>query len=210
MTNAIKARGNAGFTLLEIMVAVTIVVVVLGSIYGVFTGVSRARDRVEERGGAGHQARVVFDRIGRELRSTYPLAGSVGAFTGSNGTGGNLPTLTFATVAGTPAGGAHGGIRLVRYELALVPEKDGAQYELRRSEVPAFLGAAPPEQASRLIAGVTALHWRFYADNTWQDEWPATAGRLPQAVELTLTLQAGSETLPFVSAFEIPLAAGQP
>ena len=210
MTMVTTRRGDAGFTLLEILVAVTIVVLVLGSIYGVFTGISRARDRVEQRGGAGHQARVVFDRIGRELRSAYPLPGSVGAFSGSGGAGSTPPTLSFATIAGTPAGGAHGGIRLVRYELATVPESAGGGYELRRSEVPAFLGTAAPEQASRLLAGISALRWRFYGDNAWQDEWPASSGRLPQAVELTLSLQAGSETLPFVSAFALPLAARQP
>jgi general secretion pathway protein J len=210
MTSSATARRDAGFTLLEILLAVTIVVLVLGSIYGVFTGISRARDRVETRGAAGHQARVVFDRIGRELRSAYPLARTGGAFTGDNGTGSILPALSFATTAGTPAGGAHGGIRLVRYALARVPEGETGGYELLRSETPAFLGAATPEQASRLIAGVSALRWRFYGDGSWQDEWPASAGRLPQAVEMTLTLQAGTETLPFVSSFEVPLAAVTP
>lgn len=210
MTRAITARGNTGFTLLEILVAMTVVVLVLGSIYGVFTGISRARVRVESRGGAGHQARVVFDRIGRELRSAYPLPAAGGAFAGSNATGGSLPTLSFATSAGTPAGGAHGGIRMVRYALAPLPEGKDNGYELLRSETPAFLGAAPAERASRLIAGVRALRWRFYGDGTWQDEWPASAGRLPQAVELTLILQAGGETMPFVSSFEIPLAAVTP
>jgi general secretion pathway protein J len=210
MTKGVTAQGNAGFTLLEILLATTIVILVLGSIYGVFTGISRARDRVESRGGAGHQARIVFDRIGRELRSAYPLTAAGGAFAGSNHQGGNLPTLSFATSAGTPAGGAHGGIRLVRYDLATISEQEGGGYELRRSEIPAFLGAATPERASRLIAGVRALRWRFYGDGTWQDAWPASTGRLPQAVELTLTLQAGAETMPFVSSFEIPLAVVTP
>lgn len=210
MTPVTRVRSNAGFTLLEIVVAVSIVVLVLGTIYGVFTGISRARDRVEGRGAAGHQARVVFDRIGRELRSAYPVAGIDSAFKGSNGSGSILPSLSFTTAAGTPAGGAHGGIRLVRYTLASLPEGQERGYELLRSEVPAFLGTASPEAASRLLAGVSALHWRFYSDGSWQEEWPASAGRLPKAVELTLTLQSGSETIPFVSAFEIPMAAGRP
>lgn len=204
------ARGSAGFTLLEILVAVSIVVIVLGSVYGVFSGVSRARDRVETFGAAGHQARVVFDRIGRELRSAYPGTGANGAFTATREASGNLPVLSFATSAGTPAGGARGGIRLVRYALAPVAEGEGSVYELLRSEVPAFLGTAETEQASRMLAGVSALRWRFYADGAWQDEWPASPGRLPRAVELTLTLQAGKETIPFVSAFELPLATVQP
>lgn len=204
------ARGSAGFTLLEILVAVSIVVIVLGSIYGVFTGVSRARDRVETRGAAGHQARVVFDRIGRELRSAYPATGTNAAFTFMREAAGNLPVLSFATSAGTPAGGARGGIRLVRYALAPVAESESPVYELLRSEVPAFLGTAETEQASRMLAGVSELRWRFYTGSAWQDEWPASPGRLPRAVELTLVLQAEKETIPFVSAFELPLAAGQP
>lgn len=202
-------RDARGFTLLELLVAVAVGVIVLASIYGVYTGVSRARDRVERRSEAAHQARVIFDRLGRELRGAYPAAGAAPPFAGGSAGGKGQAFLRFATTASTPEGGSRGGIRVVRYELfpGATPDEPG---ELRRSEAPAFLGEPPPERAYRMLGGVAALQPRFYVGTGWQESWPESAGRQPLAVELTLTLQSGGETLSFVSAFELPAIERQP
>lgn len=202
-------RGERGFTLLELLVAVAVAVIVLASVYGVYTGVSRARDRVERRSAAAHQARVLFDRLGRELRGAYPAGGEALPFSGGSESGSGRPFLRFTTTASTPEGGSRGGIRTLLYEL--VPDSDPQQPgELRRSEVPAFLGAPPPERAYRMLTGVSGWQVRYFTGGSWQNEWPESRGRQPQAVELTLTLREAGEEMRFISAFELPAVAGLP
>lgn len=196
-------RSQGGFTLLELLVAVAVAAVVLATVYGVYGSVSRARDRVERRGAAAHQARVLFDRLGRELRGAYPAGGEALPFAGGTDRGSGRTFLRFATTASTPEGGSRGGIRTLRYEL-LPGSTPGAPGELKRSEAPAFLGEPPPERAYRMLAGVSAWQLRFHNGTDWQSDWPPVKERQPVAVEMTLTLQAEGEQMSFVSALELP------
>lgn len=196
-------RGSKGFTLLELLVAVAVAVTVLASIYGVYAGVSRARDHIEERSAMAHQARVLFDRVGRELRGTFPAGGDAHPFAGGTDARTGNTFLRFTTTADTPEGGNRGGIRTLRYELfpGTSPQELG---ELKRSETPAFLGEPQQDRSYRMLTGVGQWKLRFFSDDAWRDEWQETKGRQPQAVEMTLTLRAGKEETTFVSAVELP------
>jgi len=101
-------RAERGFTLVEILVAVSICSILLTAIYGVFTSMSNAKTKVETEGEAYLRARVIFDRIGREIRSTYvdtrPTATRIHRMEGGiDGRG--ISYLSMATTAGTPGGG---------------------------------------------------------------------------------------------------------
>jgi len=64
-------KKSSGFTLLEVLVALTVAAIVLGAVYGIVTGVSAVKQRLDEDGEGFHQARVLFGRMSRELRSAY-------------------------------------------------------------------------------------------------------------------------------------------
>ena len=80
---------ESGFTLIEILVAVIVTSLLLLSVYGVFSTIDGARQRVERDTGHYHQARVIFDRLGREIHGVYLAANNrQSGFRGGTGRGG--------------------------------------------------------------------------------------------------------------------------
>lgn len=183
------------------MVAVTVITLLLTTIYGVFASVSGSKERLEKRGESFHRARVLFDRIGREVRGAYYSKDNPDTlFAGGNDEDG-LPFLTLATTATTPLSGQAEGIAAVRYTLRPDTESDGDGQVLLRSEQPLFSDAGGQGREYRLTTGVTEMQLRFYADGSWEDEWDSG---LPEMVELTLTVSVDGVATPFRSSFDVP------
>lgn len=200
-------RPERGFTLVEILVAVSICSILLTTIYGVFTSMSRAKMKVETEGEGYHQARVIFDRIGREIRSTYvdtrPLAIRIHRMEGGIDDRG-ISYLAMATTAGTPGRSGQGGVAVVRYELRQETTEAGGQMSFFRSEAPDF-GQQDAPTTYRLARDIETFRVRFLYDDEWHDEWPAAGVNLPpQAVEVTLSLVIDGTSVPFRSTFEVP------
>ncbi len=197
-----RNRTPGGFTLIEVMVAVTITALLLMTIYGVFTSVSRGKARIEADAQGFHQARVIFDRIGREIRGAYFPAGSTtGLFSGGESAGG-IPFLELSTTATTPQGGRRGGIAAVRYELRDDPEGEKGQKVLLRNEYPLFDPDGARAQGYRMATGIEALKFRFF-DGSWKEQWPGGGTGTPLSVEVSLSVRVGEELIPFRSSFEV-------
>lgn len=199
-------RAQAGFTLFEVLVAVTIIALLLTTIYGVFTSVSSAKERLEATGEGYHQARVLFDRISREVRGAYLPAGHPDAlFAGGNG---GTPFLELSSTAATPQSGGKGGINIVRYEVQTDSESSDGRKVLLRSEVPLHEADRRQEGAYRLATGIDELRWRYYDGQEWQEEWsakraPGGAGQ-GQMLEVRMTVHIDNQPVDFISTFEIP------
>lgn len=199
-----------GFTLVEVLVAVTITALLLTTIYGVFTSVSTAKERVEGSGEGYHQARVLFDRIGRELRGAYVLLPAKPKTRFHGGlTEEQYPYLELSTTAATPQGGSRGGIAVVRYELR--PDEEAQRVE-RGKEIPQVLlrreyNLFDPEgedrPAHRLATGIRDLRFRFYDGSEWLEEWEGK-NDLPKMVELTMSIPIEGEPVPFRTSIEVP------
>lgn len=200
-------RHSGGFTLLEILVAISIVALVLTAVYGVFTSISGAKQRLEHDGEVYQRARVIFDRLGRELRGICPIGGAEqkGVFrTGTDADGHAILELT--TSATAQQGVQQTGIALIRYTLAPEPE-NGPGQSLFRSEQSALLRDEVSREngAMRLATGVTRLEWRFLLQDEWHNELDVTRDGLPALVEVTLTMtDSRGQQLPFRSAFDLP------
>lgn len=202
-------RTDSGFTLLEVLIAVAVTALLMLTVYGVFTPVSKAKERLETEGESYHLARVLFDRLGREIRGAYfsPQAGSKTRFQGGTDDTGR-PFLLLSTTAATPQEGSAGGVVLVRYQLRDDAEAEPGSTEqvLLRGEAPLFVEDAERAPGYRLGTGIVGLKLRFFDGSDWQEQWPPDPSRpvLPQQVEVSLTLRAGAGELPFVTAFELP------
>jgi len=200
-------RASGGFTLLEILVAISIVAIVLTTVYGVFTSISGAKERLEKDGEVYQRARVIFDRLGRELRGACPVGGpeQQGVFRTGTDADGN-PTLELTTSATAQLGVQQTGIALIRYTLAPDPETPSGRV-LFRTEQSALINDETARQngAMRLAAGVGQMEWRFLIQDQWRNELDAAQDGLPLLAELTLTMtDARGQKLPFRSAFELP------
>jgi len=199
-SNSPAAR-QAGFTLIEVVVAVSIAAILLTTIYGVFAGVSDVQKRIEDDSAIYHRARVIFDRFGRELRGTYYREGSKTVFAGGRDSG-ERPFLLLSTTAVTPYGGSRGGIASVRYWVDDDPRKEG-DLALFRNEWNAFEDE-PEREGGRLLGGIEEFQLRFFGFNGWKDDWEEAIGSPPRAVEIKLVLKDGSERIPFQTFWELP------
>lgn len=198
-------RPQQGFTLIEILVAVSISSIMLVTIYGVFTTMSNARIRVETAGEGYHQARVIFDRIGREIRSSFvdPKKLEETRMRGGIDDRG-IPFLALATTAGAPRQGVTSGVVLVRYELRQEAGEASEKPSLFRSETPELAEGESP-MIYRMASGIETLRLRFLDAGEWRDEWPPDTGSgPPQAVEVSLSMVIDEVSVPFRSTFEVP------
>lgn len=192
-----------GFTLIEILVALMIASLLLLGIYGVFGSLSTARNQIEASGAAYHQARILFDRISRELRSLVPpTTGSTVLHGGTDQRG--RPFLELTSTAATPQAGIPGGTATIRYLRSEDATPGSLEQALYRRERPRWESDAG-ETGQRLITGVVEFRPRFLADGTWHESWEASADRLPAAIEINLVLVNDDQRIPFRSAFDLPL-----
>lgn len=65
-----RLDGRSGATLLEVVMALAILSIVLGSIYGVFVLAVKRAEHAQARAKIQQETRVAIDRIARELRET--------------------------------------------------------------------------------------------------------------------------------------------
>ena len=190
-------KASRGFTLIEILLALLIASVVLTSVYGVFSAVSRARNRLEAEGNSYHQARIFFDRLGGELGSLRIVPVGTQAVFISGRDGEDNSFVEFNTELVSPLLQQHGGLSRVRYEIRQ-GEKTG---ELLRSEQVLLTDLAASEPLI-FMSGVKALQLRFLQNGNWQESWSGKAP--PQLVEVTLELTIDGRSTPFRSSFVLP------
>ncbi|MDH3454034.1 MAG: GspJ family type II secretion system protein [Desulfuromonadales bacterium] len=205
------SSAERGFTLVEVLVAISILALLLTSVYGIFSSVSLARERLDADSAEYHRARVLFDRLGRELRGAYfrPSDRNL-VFTGTATDDGALE-LELTTSAVSPLSQTGTGIAKVRYLLIEDRENPDAGRVLMRSEHP-VLEQVDEEAAGmmRLVPGIEAMTLRFYTNGQWQAAWDGRTAGLPELVEIALQLHSGgTEPIHFVSAFELPEEGGR-
>jgi general secretion pathway protein J len=193
-----------GFTLVEVLVAVSILSLLLLAVYGVFTTVNKTDQRLQTSSAGYHQARVLFDRIGREIRGAYrDAAAQEVRFRGGVDNQG-YPFLTLTTTAVTPQGRTHDGVAVVHYQLQPDPESKSDRKMLIRQEYPLRDNEGENRQGYRLITDVEQMQLRFFDGSQWLEQWENEQGSRPLMVELYLVLSTPEALIPFRSAFEVP------
>ena len=190
-------KRSAGFTLIEVLIAVSLTAIVLSSIYGVFTAVFTARERVLAESETAQIGRVLFERFGRELRGAWIPASGSKFFLATTDRDGR-PELRFATASTTLAATGRGGIAALRYGLQGMPEGPTDRLYLIRSEEPYHLRDRLDSGSYPLSGNIKSVLWRFYGVNGWVESWSAAeSNSLPLLVEMTVTLidQENKETV---------------
>lgn len=196
-----------GFTLVEVLVAISIFAIAISSIYGVFTSISATKDKLDLDSETYHQARVILDRIGREIHGIY-IRSSNGANILNGGF--NEKGLVFFELSTTAAVSLNmNGVEFVsvRYELIEDHESDNGSYVLLRTEKP-LLGSMRPQDVPpmRMASGIKSFRVRYFSENAWQNQWNEKLQGLPDMLEIMITIydKKGEET-PFLTAFKLPV-----
>jgi len=180
-----------GMTLLEVLVATAVAALVLTACYGLNAALHRSEARVEQGRAAHHLARVLYDRLGRELRSLYQVKGQPSVSTGQTALG--EPYLQLIAYTQGPTGT---GVALIRYQLQAVD--DG--FLLLRGERPLY--AAQGDFPLIELAQVSALRWKFHDGSNWQDEWQSSDRPRLVRFELELPVFGGKQV--FATDFDLP------
>jgi general secretion pathway protein J len=204
-----------GFTLLEIMIAVTILAIILVTVYGVVSRAIYAKNHSEDRADLYASGREAALKIADELEGALPpIAGRNIGFIGTPGTE-RVPmdSVQFDAVVHSMYGASEtrGGRALISYSLDPIPDTPNL-FALRRQEQllteaapdpdtandPDAAPAAPVVHAAYVLDQVAGLRFRYLDPITgdWVDSWDTTVqpppGQppigLPGAVEVTLFL----------------------
>ena len=177
-------RFDSGYTLIEVIVAVTVFAFLAAGAYIALDGLSRAamehRDRATEFG----TLQTALARLDGDLRqiATRPVRGPDGQHEPALAGG---RTNLIATRAGwpNPAGQRRGTLQRFSWQFS--------RGELQRVSWPVTDRVAGSQALRETLLGdLRQLEFRYRdREGRWRDEWPASTeelARLPQAIEVTL------------------------
>ncbi len=203
-----QSRGSAGFTLLEILVAMAIVAIVFAATVGPFARTIATRDRAETVLDRSTAARLTLERIAEELENAIPTAADNAAFTLADASLDRPASeLRFATRGARrlrPAA-ARDPVDVVRYRLESDPAEPRRSL-LVQDQLPSLAAAGAEPATLVVLRGVAGFRAqvRTRPDSEWLPEWiagmpvPDSGGAgggagigplLPAAVHLEILLE---------------------
>lgn len=199
MTNAARTRG---MTLIEAMVAVTILAIVTTVVYGGFAQTMRNKTRIEEQADRAHVVRVAMERIVRELSMAFvsvhvnpnpQLQSMLTCFRGYRQGRGSRIDFTSFSHRRLYRDSHESDQNELSYFLARHPDEPGqmvlARRESRRIDADPDRGG----QITILVEDVRGFELEYLdpISMEWVDRWDAApngreANRLPAQVRITL------------------------
>lgn len=207
-------KATAGFTLLELLMAVSILVIMLGVAYGALTQLMRVKVALDDSRDASFVANAVLSRLTRELQLAYSDAPLLQEDETDAATGPTVfflgqdqrlesnraaDSVTFIAQEGgqyMPEGGSGSGLVQITYRLSKDPDQGAAPnsgYYLIREELP-YIRPLKKALEKRLYFPVAnnieSLNFKYYdkKKEDWSETWgsPPRQDRLPGMVGLTL------------------------
>lgn len=183
----------AGFTLLEVILAVTITAIVSAALFTSLSGAFTTRRQIEDHLSGRESARAILSLVRTDLQCVPPPGGRIGGvFIGERATGMNNAArdqLTYVT-ANTNLKSDQDLADRRQVELRLLESaEDDEHYVLARMVTGNLLATATPEPALQVLSRrVVSLHLRYLDAGEWVNEWDSTQrdNALPAAVEIVL------------------------
>jgi prepilin-type N-terminal cleavage/methylation domain-containing protein len=209
-----------GFTLVELIAVTVLLALMSGILYGSFTSILRAKTSIEEKRVTDRTAQLILDRMMREIGSIpiagVPLVGhkylsgekvqSTRALQqyliGTDAEKGEQDSdeIRFTSLAGgLPVFNnfSNYGIVEIAYRLESDSTMSGSsnvRTMLIRDEIPAFVTDEEIIRKRRrvlpLANNVVGINLRYYYKHEWHDEWVSRRNTIPEAIEITLSVQS--------------------
>ena len=218
---------KSGFTLLELLIVLSMTVVISGAIFFAYSAAVSAQ-RLHEQSLTTHDQTATMERQITELIEDAQLSGSVSDtssyFIASNDAGGGtvgVDRITFSTTAGAvpvqsiystddfetqqteygPVGG------MAEVSLGTNPVGSAGNHVglFLRTQRPGDADATQGGEETDIDSDVTTMGFEFWDGTEWVSAWDTTTGtrRLPQAVQVTYTLKGDTSNTPHM--FVVPI-----
>ncbi len=193
-----------GFTLLELMIAVSLVAIVMTIIYGVVASTLKAEQRIDELTHGTEIGPAVLNLVRQDLDAAFLPDATTESFRGTDakGYGGDRDRLDF--VSSVPAYGSDQpyapprfhGINEVGWQVKESPEHAGEGALYRRLDP--FLDAEPLRGGNLTIVvdRVLSFNVEYWNGSIWATTWEPLKqdGKLPAAVKIELKLKVPDRT----------------
>lgn len=196
MSSFEKRDPKKGFTLIEVVIAFTIIAMLAGVLMGVMRLGIRSWEKGQAKVDEYQHLRTFMEQIAEDIRSAYRAdSNKVISFTGE----GNKLTFHTATKGLTPASQLF-GLRRVSYYV-------DTENRLIMEESYPFDEEWDEKEAVPIFMGVKKIGFRYYQVkkdelDDWVGEWDSKEeGALPHAVEITISLgdeQFGGTEIPTI------------
>ena len=201
-----------GFTLLELIISLTIMSAVIVGVYATLSLGTDASERGEARSIENQRVRAALSLISRQLKSAYPLLLQTEGDT-SVYFFGESDELHFITSSNRAE---IGGLEKVSY---FIQEEDGRRSLWMRVSAPVLPADLAEDreggllQEAEVLPDIDELVWEYFGarqtEKEWQDHWNGKEMRkLPQAIRLSWRAQVGN--LPNEWHIEVPIHAQAP
>ncbi len=201
-----KKNNSRGFTLIELMVAASILGLIGMAILTAFGSGFHVYERVQSYGGVQADVLLVLEEMERDLRNTFPS--SAIKFEG------DAQSISFPVIIEK--------IETVEGEDVEVPSIGQASYYLEKDDDTQVLlrqqksygeavsGVVQKEDRETALAFVSELTFSYYLFNaedeeyTWEDIWPEEDEGFPSGVKIDLVFQDGQREVPLSRTVLIP------
>jgi general secretion pathway protein J len=186
---------NKGFTLLEVLIALLLMAILSGALYGTYFTAVKSRDRATSQMEPLRDVRQTLDMLRREIDAAfYASANKRLHFVVEDKDifGKPASTIDFTTITTPLAGGIPSSdVIEVRYE----PSGDERNMILNREEKDIYLENQPVPYPQ--IDKIQGFLVECYNGGSWVKSWDTASAlnnSLPQAVRVTITIQDGDNS----------------
>ena len=185
------SRRSAGFTLVEVLIAIGILALVITSIYSTWTAILRASKSGQTAAAAVQRSRIVVRLLEDALSSAQSFSANPGyyGFMAENGDEASLSFVARLSQA-FPRGGRFGDLDVRRVTFKVQPGTDGGRnLVLRQTPLVMETDEDETEHPIILSKNVKEFSMEFWDSrlNDWVDEWKQT-NQLPRLLMFTLRL----------------------
>lgn len=214
-----SARFSAGFTLMEMMLALAVFAIILSAINGLYFGALKLRNKTSASIESALPIQHTVATIKRDLTGIMLPGGTFGGpfqTTPTNAMGSTMTESTgvrsspdiFTTTGAIDDNSDFAEVQKIAYYL-VAPTNNAVGRDLIRSVTRNLLPVSNDQPESQLLmAGVDQLAMQFYDGTTWAETWDSTtATNLPTAikVQIVLTPEDGPRQNPSPIEFIVPV-----
>ncbi|MBI5740837.1 MAG: prepilin-type N-terminal cleavage/methylation domain-containing protein [Nitrospirae bacterium] len=192
-------EAGAGFTLIEVLISLTLLVIVLGAVYGSFFSVRRVLDRFDDVSVKYHEARTALDIMRREVEGALlKNAGGGQADTRVEIANSTAFVIKDRDVLGKSASEMSltalsfrgSSVNALSY---YVEEKDDKLILLKK-EAPH--GVRSGEYSTGVIEGIEGFSVETFFRDRWVRTWDtADTGKLPEVVRVSISFEDNGRTV---------------